>query len=286
LARIFFNRLHHLMARLAGRRLACAASHVIPKRDIASLETLFRDTRAVLVIIDPITAYLGEKTDSHSNTDVRRVLAPLAALAERCSVSVLAVTHDRKGGGAAGERTLGSVAFTAAPRAVWAVTPETGEDGAATCRTIFTRIKGNLGPDPGGLAYEIEPYRIGSGSEPDGIATSRIKWLPGVITKTADELYATASEGGLKTREAPHRDEAQDFLRELLASGSKPVTEIEAEAQGRRNSAHDLAARSRKASHRAQKERLLSWRLALGVAPKRGCFGPIRNFIKRRRCRR
>jgi putative DNA primase/helicase len=140
-------------------------------------------------------------------------------------------THDRKGGGAAGERTLGSVAFTAAPRAVWAVTLEKGEDGEATGRTIFTRIKSNLGPDPGGLAYEIEPYRIRSGSEPDGIATSRIKWHPGVITKTADELYAAASEEGVKTREAPHRDEAQDFLCELLASGSKPVTEIEAEAK-------------------------------------------------------
>jgi hypothetical protein len=81
----------------------------------------------------------------------RRVLAPLAALAERCSVTVLAVTHDRKGGGAAGERTLGSVAFTAAPRAVWAVTLEKGEDGEATGRTIFTRVKDNLGPDPAGL---------------------------------------------------------------------------------------------------------------------------------------
>jgi hypothetical protein len=163
-------------------------------RDTAHLGTLCRNTQAVLVIIDPVTAYLGDKTDGHSNTDVRRVLAPLAALAERCSVTVLAVTHDRKGGGAAGERTLGSVAFTAAPRAVWAVTPETGEDGAATGRTIFTRIKGNLGPDPGGLAYEIEPYRVGSGSEPDGIATSRIKWLPGVITKTMNSMQPLPKE--------------------------------------------------------------------------------------------
>jgi hypothetical protein len=37
------------------------------------------------------------------------------------------------------ERTLGSVAFTAAPRAVWGVTPEAGENGDATGRNIFTR---------------------------------------------------------------------------------------------------------------------------------------------------
>jgi putative DNA primase/helicase len=191
-------------------------------QDIAHLETLCRDTQAVLVIIDPITAYLGNKSDGHSNTDVRRVLAPLAALAERCDVAVLAVTHDRKSGGAAGERTLGSVAFIAAPRAVWAVTSETGEDGKPMGKKIFTRIKGNLGPDPGGLAYEIEACRIGSESEPDGIATSRIKWHEGAIWKSADEIYREQAEqrGTTKKHEAPCRNEAEDFLRDFLAGGT------------------------------------------------------------------
>ena len=94
------------------------------------------------------------------------------------------------------------------------------EDGEVTGRTIFTRIKGNLGRDPGGLAYEIEPYRIGSGSAPDGIATSRIKWHQGAILKTADEIYREqcGHRGAAQKRETPCRNEAEDFLRELLSA--------------------------------------------------------------------
>ena len=201
-------------------------------RDVERLEKACRTENAVLVIMDPISAYLGKGKDSHNNADVRGLLAPLAALAAKCSAAVVAVTHDKKGGGSAGERTLGSVAFVAAPRAVWAVTPETSDTGEPTARNILTRIKGNLGSDPGGLAYEIEAYRIGSESEPDGIGTSRVKWHDGAIVKTADQLYAasTADRGGRK-RDARERDDTESLLRELLAGGRMPVKEIEAEAK-------------------------------------------------------
>jgi putative DNA primase/helicase len=88
-------------------------------RDIDHLQKVCGDEKAVLVIVDPVSAYLGDGVDGHSNTDVRRVLAPLAALAAKCRTAVVAVTHDRKSGGSAGERTIGSIAFIAAPRAVW-----------------------------------------------------------------------------------------------------------------------------------------------------------------------
>src|SRR5262249_9449873 len=45
-----------------------------------------------LIVIDPRSAYLGG-TDSHSNAEIRGLLSPLAALAARCEVAVLAVTH-------------------------------------------------------------------------------------------------------------------------------------------------------------------------------------------------
>lgn len=71
---------------------------------------------AALIIIDPITAYLG-KTDGHSNSEVRGVLAPLSALAERKNAAVIGVSHLSKGGGnEALMRVLGSVAFVAAAR--------------------------------------------------------------------------------------------------------------------------------------------------------------------------
>jgi hypothetical protein len=67
--------------------------------DLAKLKELIKDTSdAVLVIIDPVTAYMG-KIDGHKNTDVRGVLAPLGELAQECNVAILSVTHFTKGTG-------------------------------------------------------------------------------------------------------------------------------------------------------------------------------------------
>ena len=58
--------------------------------DLAHLETAIKSVGAVLVVVDPVSAYLG-KADSYKDAEVRGVLAPLAALAERTGVTVVAV---------------------------------------------------------------------------------------------------------------------------------------------------------------------------------------------------
>jgi AAA domain len=64
--------------------------------DLTRLEGVFREIGNVaLVIIDPITAYLGA-VDSHRNAEVRAPLAPLADLAARHGAAVLAISHLRK----------------------------------------------------------------------------------------------------------------------------------------------------------------------------------------------
>lgn len=45
-----------------------------------------------LLAIDPISAYLGDRTDSHNNSSVREVLGPLRELAERHKVAILGIT--------------------------------------------------------------------------------------------------------------------------------------------------------------------------------------------------
>ncbi|MGC1977118.1 MAG: AAA family ATPase, partial [Candidatus Sulfotelmatobacter sp.] len=88
---------------------------------IAALEdTLLRMSDVRLIVIDPISAFLGN-TDSNSNAEIRGLLAPLAALAARHHVAVLSVTHLRKSPGTAVHRAIASIAFTAAARASWAV---------------------------------------------------------------------------------------------------------------------------------------------------------------------
>ena len=58
------------------------------QRDIDKLEETALKVQASLISIDPVSAYMGSpgKIDTHRNTDVRAVLAPLAVMAERIRV--------------------------------------------------------------------------------------------------------------------------------------------------------------------------------------------------------
>ena len=64
-------------------------------QDVAQLEAVLATTGATLVIIDPLSAYLGGKADSYKDPDVRGLLAPLAALRGRRDPAVRPVRrHD------------------------------------------------------------------------------------------------------------------------------------------------------------------------------------------------
>ena len=117
--------------------------------DISRLSGLVKSLNdCKLVIIDPISAYLG-RTDSHKNAEVRAVLMPLADMADELNVAVLAITHLNKGGGSAMYRSIGSIAFTAAARAVWAVTKDRDDPD----RRLVLPVKNNLAQDRLGMAY-------------------------------------------------------------------------------------------------------------------------------------
>jgi putative DNA primase/helicase len=91
-------------------------------RDIGALQGAARGIGDVaLIVIDPISAYLGG-TDSHRNADVRGLLAPLSALAADVGAAVLIVSHLNKTvGNDAMMRITGSLAFVAAARAAYIV---------------------------------------------------------------------------------------------------------------------------------------------------------------------
>ena len=92
--------------------------------DLDLLEAKIREVGdCAMVGIDPISSYLGRKTDSHKNSEVRQVLEPVGLLAERLRVAVVSVTHFSKGGSSAStkavHRFIGSIAFIGAPRAAF-----------------------------------------------------------------------------------------------------------------------------------------------------------------------
>lgn len=173
------------------------------RRDLEQLsDELARRPRCVLVIVDPISAYL-DGADSHNNADIRSLLAPLAKLAMTHKVAVVCVTHLNKGGHAnAMYRTTGSLAFVAAARAVWAVT----EDREDKTRKLVLPVKNNLSAERFGLAFRVRSAR------PD---VPVIEWEPDPVTITAEEALAHDPDEARSERE-----EAAEWLRDVLASGA------------------------------------------------------------------
>lgn len=69
------------------------------RNDICELKkSLEQYPQCRLIIIDPISAYLGG-IDSHKNADVRSLLAPLAEIAAQYRVAVISRVLWQKGSG-------------------------------------------------------------------------------------------------------------------------------------------------------------------------------------------
>jgi putative DNA primase/helicase len=175
----------------------------------------------VLVIIDPISSYLG-KTDSHKNAEVRGVLEPLSAMADRTGVAVLSVTHFSKAGSVnnakALHRFIGSIAFVGAPRAAFIVI----EDAEDKNRRLFLHAKNNLAEPAQGLAFGLRQTMI-----KEGLFASHVRWEVEPVTVTANEALAAEKEG-TRTKKI---EEAKTFLKDILADGPVAQTQIEADAE-------------------------------------------------------
>ncbi len=188
------------------------------KQDVHNLNGFLEEIGgAALIVIDPISAYLGG-TDSHKNADIRALLSPLSDLAAKHKAAILCITHLNKGQSRqALQRVTGSGAFVAAARAAYVV----AKDQDMPERRLLLPIKNNIGNDNTGFAFSIE-----SVEPPDGINTSRVAFEDELITELADEALAPEHDAG--TRSA--LEEAKDFLRAVCLHGC-PAEQVQKEAK-------------------------------------------------------
>jgi hypothetical protein len=180
--------------------------------DLEQLEQEYDLQQVRLLIVDPITAYLGEKNGAinrNHGSEVRPLLDRLTAFAERHDLAVLAISHLNKSGGAkAITRIMGSLDFVAVARAVYLVTEEPG-----SARRLFLPVKNNLAPDRIGYAFDLEGKIVG-----EGVQTSAVKWSDDAVTISSDEALAAAGKRASSG--------AIDFLREVLSDGPMEQAEI------------------------------------------------------------
>src|SRR5262245_12124560 len=86
--------------------------------DLDVIEKAMIQIAPALVII----AYTGTK-DTHKAAEVRSLLAPLAALADKRNAAIVCVRHLNKGSGKATYRGMGSIDFLAACRSAFLCGP-------------------------------------------------------------------------------------------------------------------------------------------------------------------
>jgi putative DNA primase/helicase len=151
-------------------------------------------------------------------------LEPIAEMADRLRIAVVAITHLNKNAGSnqgALERFQGSIAFIAAARAGFAVIRDEENEG----RSLFLQVKNNLAPMRGGLAFCCQEKIVG-----DGIVTSTVAWEKEYVTRSADEALSATEQGtGAKSGTATH--DAVDFLKAVLGTDEVRVLDLEREAR-------------------------------------------------------
>jgi putative DNA primase/helicase len=179
-------------------------------RHIPILENVLKERPDLsLIVIDPISAYLGD-LDSHKNAEVRGALAPLSALAEKTNVSIIGVSHLNKSTSSekAVYRVMGSLSFVAAARACWGVIKD--PDDPEQERRLFVPVKTNLSIKPTSLIFRISDGRLEYESKP--------------VQLDADVLL------NARTEDREEQNFADSWLQDFLQSGPQEVKEIRREA--------------------------------------------------------
>ena len=182
--------------------------------DVARIEAAVVREGALLVVIDVLMAFLGSRTDSYRDQDVRAALTPLVKMAERTGCAVICLRHLSKTGGAnALYRGGGSIGIIGAARAGLLVARDPEDDE----RRILAVTKNNLAAPVPALAFRLVP------DEEHGCA--RVAW-DGQTSHTAAQLLEH-----IDPDERSAGDEAAAFLADLLAAGPAPAKKVKAAAR-------------------------------------------------------
>jgi AAA domain/Bifunctional DNA primase/polymerase, N-terminal/Primase C terminal 1 (PriCT-1) len=230
--------------------------------DLPYLETAIASVNAVLVIVDPLMAFLGSRVDSYRDQDVRRALMPLKELAERTGAAVLVVRHlNKKAGGSPIYRGGGSIGIIGAARAGLLV----GKDPSDPGRRVLAVSKNNLAPEASSLGFQLVEAENGA---------SAVEWLGGV-DHTAEAILAESI--GEEARSA--LAEAVEFLRDELAEGPVESKQIQRDAQANGITLRTLDRAKARLSVEAKKRSFKSgwdWTLRRAPSPPSAEVGALR----------
>lgn len=171
------------------------------------LEEAIMQTKARMVVLDPIQGFLGSEVDMHRANEIRPLMKRIAVLAEKYHCAIILIGHmNKNSNGKSSYRGLGSIDFQAAARSVLIVGRIKDEpEVRVVCHT-----KSSLAPEGKAIAFRLDK-------------NNGFEWI-GEYDISADELLNGEGKGQ-KTRKA------KEFLLEILADGGMAQKKIEEEAE-------------------------------------------------------
>ena len=197
--------------------------------DAPYIDAAVRRMGALLVVVDPLTAYLSERINSHRDQDCRRALWPLTKLAEETGAAVVVVRHLNKGNASNPlYRGGGSIGIIGAARSGLLV----AHDPDNTDKRVLAPTKCNLAKLPASLGFALDTASNGA---------LRIGWT-GASSHTAKTLLAAPADG--EDRGAVQ--DAVEVLRTILANDPDPVLVKDVKREARRAGVSDITLRRAK----------------------------------------
>lgn len=174
-------------------------------------------TNAVMVVIDPLPAFLSGDVKGNSDQDVRRALTPLTTMAERHGVAIVVLRHLNKAIGMASMyRGAGSIGIIGAARFALLVAKDPDDETGQ--KRILASQKCNIGPEPPSLSYRLE-----SVADTD---VARLVW-----TGESHHQASGLTSGPRTDDERAVSEEAKDWLLALLKDGPVKSKDIERQAK-------------------------------------------------------
>lgn len=176
------------------------------------LEQAIIETKARLIILDPIQAYIGATVDMHRANEIRPVLKHLGIIAEKHNCAIILIGHMNKASGSKSTyRGLGSIDIQATARSVLLVARFRDKPNIR----IMAHDKSSLAPTGDAIGFEM--------TEDNGMVCI------GPYDITIDELLS-GNEGRGKKK----LDIAENFIKEYFGTNKViPSNEIMMESAKR-----------------------------------------------------
>ena len=198
------------------------------------LEQAIIETKARLIILDPIQAYIGATVDMHRANEIRPVLKHLGIIAEKHNCAIILIGHMNKASGSKSTyRGLGSIDIQATARSVLLVARLRDKPNIR----IMAHDKSSLAPTGDAIGFEM--------TEDNGMVCI------GPYDITIDELLS-GNEGRGKKK----LDIAENFIKEYFGSNEViPSNEIMMEAAKRSIKRNTLLSAKKKLGITSDKEK-------------------------------